>query len=149
MMVRLVFGELFWSSLSMHIPSAPSVYANDDGEAIRVFLSIPSVDVPSAPSICVNNDGEASLQGAVRVFLSTPSVHISSTASVYVNDDGKASLRGAVDQKSGRSPFVPIATKSLCPRRKAIFVREICCINCFFLCYYCCQNLFKTCIIAE
>ncbi|KAM7515804.1 hypothetical protein LguiA_005387 [Lonicera macranthoides] len=72
------------------------VYANDDGEAVRVFLSIPSVDVPSAPSICVNNDGEASLQGAVQVFLSTPSVHISSAPSVYVNDDGKASLRGAV-----------------------------------------------------
>ncbi|KAM7490163.1 hypothetical protein LguiA_033084 [Lonicera macranthoides] len=63
--VRMMNGKASCSGLLvdtlMHIPFAPSVYASDDGEAVRVFLSIPSVDVPSAPSICVNNDGEASL----------------------------------------------------------------------------------------
>ncbi|KAM7473874.1 hypothetical protein LguiB_021117 [Lonicera macranthoides] len=67
--------------------------------AVQVFLLIPSVHIPSAPSVYTNDDGEASLRGAVLVFLSKPSVHIPSAPSVYVNDDGEWShaLLASVD----------------------------------------------------
>ncbi|KAM7519070.1 hypothetical protein LguiB_018032 [Lonicera macranthoides] len=115
-------ARVFLSIPSVDVPSAPSICANDDGEAslrgvVLVFLSKPSVHIPFAPSVYANDDGEAvrvflSIPSvdvpsapsvyanddgeAVRVFLSTPSVHISFAPSVYVNGDSEASLRGAV-----------------------------------------------------
>ncbi|KAM7497459.1 hypothetical protein LguiA_021873 [Lonicera macranthoides] len=78
------------------VPLAPSICANDDGEAslrgaVLVFLWKPSVHIPFAPSVYASDDGEA-----VRVFLSIPSVDVPSAPSICVNNDGEASLQGAV-----------------------------------------------------
>ncbi|KAM7507386.1 hypothetical protein LguiA_017839 [Lonicera macranthoides] len=98
----LLIGQQQGRGDVVDVPSAPSICANDDGEAslrgaVLVFLWKPSVHIPFAPSVYASDDGEA-----VRVFLSIPSVDVPSAPSicvnndVYVNDDGKASLRGAV-----------------------------------------------------
>ncbi|KAM7528424.1 hypothetical protein LguiB_031834 [Lonicera macranthoides] len=91
-----VVVRVFLSIPSVDVPSAPSICANDDGEAslrgvVLVFLWKPSVHIPFAPSVYASNDREA-----VRVFLSIPSVDVPSAPSICVNNDGEASLQGAV-----------------------------------------------------